>query len=104
MMLRKLMVAGAVAAALTATSQPATARTDFYLNFGPPPPPTYVVVPAPRHGFFWVPGHWAWRGHRHVWVEGHWVRERAGYSYEPARWVEINGRWYFREGGWHRRR
>lgn len=29
--------------------------------------------PPPRSGFFWVPGHWVWRG-GWAWVPGHWVR------------------------------
>ena len=39
------------------------------VQYGPPPPPRYEVVPAPRRGMVWVPGHWAGP---HTWVDGHW--------------------------------
>src|SRR5262245_23153065 len=32
------------------------------------------VVPAPRHGYAWVPGHWTWARGGWVWVKGHHVR------------------------------
>jgi hypothetical protein len=99
--MKKLMVAGLVAAALGSFSVPAAARTDVYLNFAPPAP-RVEVVPAPRVGHVWVPGYWEWRGHRHIWVAGHYVRERRGYYYAPARWVERDGGWVFYRGAWRR--
>ena len=101
--MKKLLLAGLVAAALGSFSVPADACTDVdvYLNFGPPPV-RYEVVPAPRAGHVWVPGFWEWRGHRHVWVTGRWMRERPGYHYAPARWEEVNGRWVLRRGVWNR--
>src|SRR5215468_11062734 len=103
--MRKLMLAGLLAAALGSFAVPADARTnvDLVLNFGPPPV-RYEVVPAPRYGYVWAPGHWEWRGYRHFWVAGHWIRERHGYYYEPARWVVRDGGWVFYRGGWHRDR
>ena len=50
----------------------------------------------------WDPGHWEWRGNRHVWVDGRWLKERPGYRYREARWVERGGRWEMRPGGWER--
>lgn len=102
MTLRKLILGSLVAAALGSIALPAAARTnvDLYLNFAPPPV-RYEYVPAPRYGFVWVPGHWAWRGHRHVWVAGHWVRHRPGYYHRPARWVDYGGRWQYVPAGWH---
>lgn len=67
-----------------------------------PPPPRYEVVPAPRRGMVWVPGHWEWRGHRHVWMSGYWTKMRPGYHYRPAQWHEREGRWYMQPGGWDR--
>ena len=99
--MKKLMLAGLVAAALGSFAVPADARTEVILNFAPPPV-RYEVVPAARVGHVWVPGHWEWRGHRHIWVAGHWLRERRGYYYTPARWVERDGGWVFYNGAWRR--
>ena len=99
--MKKLMLAGLIAAALGTFAVPAAARTEVILNFGPPPV-RYEVVPAPRVGHVWVPGFWEWRGHHHVWVRGHWLRERRGYYYTPARWVERDGRWVYYGGAWSR--
>jgi hypothetical protein len=67
-----------------------------------PPPPRHEAVPRPRRGMAWVPGHWEWRGHRHVWMQGHWVKARPGYHYREPRWVEHGGRWNMQPGGWDR--
>ena len=50
----------------------------------------------------WVPGHWEWRGHRHVWMQGYWVKARPGYHHREPRWVEHGGRWNMQPGGWDR--
>ena len=102
MTMRKLILGSLVAAAVGSVALPAAARTnvDLFVNFAPPPV-RYEYVPAPRVGFAWVPGHWAWRGHRHVWVAGHWVRHRPGHYYRPARWVDYGGRWQYRPVAWH---
>ncbi len=67
-----------------------------------PPPPRHEATPRPRHGMAWVPGHWEWRGHRHVWMGGHWVKARPGYHYRPVQWQERDGRWHMQPGGWDR--
>lgn len=46
------------------------------VQYQAPPPPRYEAVPRHRRGMAWVPGHWEWRGHRHVWMQGHWVKAR----------------------------
>lgn len=94
-------ILGSLVAATLGVSIPAAARTnvDLYLNFGPPPV-RYEYVPAPRTGFIWVPGHWDWRGHRHVWIAGHWLRHRPGYYYRPALWVPHGGQWRFYRPQW----
>jgi hypothetical protein len=99
---RKLILATLATLAIAA-ALPASARTtvDFYVNVAPPTP-VVEVVPAPRHGFVWVPGVWEWRHHHHVWVGGHWVRVRPGYYYAPARWEPYNGRYAYYAGGWRR--
>lgn len=77
---------------------PAPIRTQYHA----PPPPRYEAAPRARRGMAWVPGHWEWRGHRHVWMHGHWVKARHGYHYREPRWVEHGGRWNMRPGGWDR--
>jgi WXXGXW repeat (2 copies) len=67
-----------------------------------PPEPRIVAVPAPRHGYVWAPGYWAYRGHHHVWVDGHWVRERPGWHWVPDHWVHHEGRYRYEPGRWER--
>ncbi len=43
----------------------AFAAVDVYLNVAPPDD-RVEIVPAPRPRHIWSPGHWEWRGHRHV--------------------------------------
>jgi hypothetical protein len=100
--MNKLILGSLVAATLAASALPAAARTEVFVNVAPPPL-RYEVVPAPRAGWIWTPGYWAWRGHRHAWVEGHWVRHRPGYAYAPASWVERNGRWAYYAPAWNPR-
>ena len=74
------------------------------VQYQAPPPPRYEAVPRHRRGMAWVPGHWEWRGHRHVWMQGHWVKARPGYHYREPRWMEHDGRWAMQRGGWDRDR
>ena len=100
-MIRKMLVASAIAAAVGAVAVPSVSAADIFVRVGPPPA-RVETAPAPRHGYTWVPGYWDWRGHRHVWVGGHWVRERPGYVYYAPRWHERNGGWYMEHGHWGR--
>ena len=79
----------------------ANAAVEVYLNTAPPPL-RVEAVPAPRHGYIWVPGYWDARGHSHYWRAGHWERERHGYTYVEPRWVERDNRWYLERGRWAR--
>jgi hypothetical protein len=86
---------------------PAAAEVDLNVVIGTPPPPLrYEVVPAPRAGYVWAPGHWRWDGHQHVWHGGVWVAHRAGYRYVPDRWERYvdNGheRWRYHASSWDR--
>lgn len=106
MLLRKTLLVALVAAGsvgAVVVPAPAAASAGVYVQIAPPAP-RYEVIPAPRHGYVWVPGYWDWRGHHHVWVRGVWVRERVGYRYRPHQWVEHDGRWAFNRGGWDRDR
>lgn len=98
-MIKKLLIATAVAGSLGSIAVPAAAAV--YVQVAPPAP-RVEVVPAARPGYTWTQGYWDWRGNRHVWVGGHWVRERPGYAYMEPRWVERDGRWYQERRGWQR--
>lgn len=39
--------------------------------------------PAPRAGYVWSDGYWAWRNGQYEWVPGHWDTARAGYTRVP---------------------
>ena len=101
-MLKKILLAGLIAASFASVPLAAFARPIVVTVA--PPAPRYEVVRAPRRGSVWAPGHWEWRGHRHVWVGGHWMRARPGYAYQSPRWVQKNGRWNMRHGAWARTR
>lgn len=72
------------------------------VQYHAPPPPRYEAPPHARRGMAWVPGHWEWRGGRHVWIQGYWVKARPGYTYREPRWEERDGRHHMRPGGWDR--
>ena len=82
----------ALAAAGAMMSLPASAQTSINLQIGTPPPPVrYEVMPQPRRGYVWVPGHWEWRGNRHVWKAGYFLAARPGYYYQQPTWVQEGG-------------
>ncbi|MGV7207973.1 YXWGXW repeat-containing protein [Oxalobacteraceae bacterium A2-2] len=99
-MIKKLLLAAAIAGSLGTVTLPASSAVIIVEKA--PPAPREEAVPAPRRGYVWVPGYWDWRGHRHVWVKGTWVRERRGYVYHQPQWVERNGHWEMRRGSWAR--
>jgi hypothetical protein len=69
-----------------------------------PPAPRHEVVPAPRAGWVWAPGHYQWRGGEYAWVDGQWMRDRSGYEYREARWVQRgDGSWVLVGNNWERR-
>ena len=100
----KTLILGA-ALALGSWTVPALAVIN--LNFGidiGPPAPQVEVIPAPRPGFVWAPGYWAWEGNRHVWVAGRWMQSRPGYYWVPERWEqhaeERGHHWHFESAWW----
>lgn len=69
-----------------------------------PPPPRHEIIPGPRAGFVWAPGHYEWRHGEYVWMQGHWLPERVGYEYREPRWVQRgNGDWVLVGGNWEHR-
>lgn len=76
----------------------ATAEVEYL----PEPPASIEVgpsVPAPAATFFYVPGHWVWRG-RYVWRPGFWWEFRPGWVWVPAhyRWTPLG--WVYVPGYW----
>jgi hypothetical protein len=95
-MLRKGLIAGVFALALSASSY-----ADIYVRVGPPRPLVERRIPPPGRGYVWTPGYHRWDGGRYVWVPGAWVlppRPRARYL--APHWVHRRGGWVFIEGHW----
>lgn len=75
----------------------AVAEAQIVVRIGPPPPRPVEIVPAPRPGYYWVPGYHRWDGQRYVWAPGAYRRP----PHEGARWYP--GEWRGERGGhvWH---
>jgi len=111
-MLKRIAITSLAAAALFSTATVATAAltpaaAQVSITFGaPPPPPIYEVVPAPRAGYVWAPGHYVLVNDRYVWTKGQWVVARPGYRYVPDAWERlfIGGReqWRYVPSRWDR--
>jgi WXXGXW repeat (2 copies) len=94
MRIQKLISAGFAAAAFASASMPALAWTvwpdvdfEWYANVGQPSP-AVEIVPAPREGYIWSPGHWETRGTHQYFVVGRFVRD----DYADQLAVYNNGR------------
>lgn len=99
---KKILAAAAVASALMGVGA-AHAQYNAIVSVAPPAP-RHEVVPAPRAGWVWAPGHYEYRGNEYRWVEGSWVRERSGYEYREPRWVQRgDGSWVLVGNSWERR-
>ena len=101
MLNRKWIMGAVVASALGAI--PVAASAAIYVDIAPPEP-RHEVVPAPRAGYVWAPGYYAYRNGHYVWMRGHWERERHGQYWHPGHWVEREGRWVFVQPGWKHER
>ncbi|WP_076997204.1 YXWGXW repeat-containing protein [Variovorax sp. KK3] len=94
-----------LAAAAATTSMGSSAQVQVHINVPgivtvAPPAPRYEVVPAPRAGYVWAPGHWQWNENAYAWRRGYWERSRPDYAYAPGRWVRADGGWRWVEPGW----
>jgi len=77
------------------------------VNVGQPtqPPPAnqkevIPVCPGSVALWYFIPGHWAWRG-QWVWVEGHWrTRPHPGDIWLPGKWVEKGNVYVWQKGHW----
>ena len=102
-MRNKTLLASAFAAALMGFGAAAQAQYNAVVSVAPPPP-RHEVMPGPREGWVWAPGHYEWRHGEYRWEEGHWMRQRVGYEYREPRWVQRgNGEWVLVGGNWEHR-
>jgi hypothetical protein len=100
---RKPLLAAAFAAALMGFGAAAQAQYSAVVSSAPPAP-RHEVVPGPRAGWVWAPGHYEYRGNEYSWVEGHWMRERVGYEYREPHWVQRgDGSWILVGNNWEQR-
>ena len=65
-----------------------------------PPPDRVEVVPAPRTGFVYEPGHYVYDGEKYLWQEGKFFQEREGQRYVPHAFEKRGDLYYFRPGYW----
>ena len=111
-MLKRMAITSLAAAALFSTATVVTAPftpadAQVSITFGsPPPPPRYEVVPAPRTGYLWAPGHYRLVNDQYVWIPGQWLTQRAGYRSVPDSWERyiVSGReqWRYVPSRWDR--
>jgi hypothetical protein len=101
-MRNKTLLGAAFAAALLGFGAAAQAQYSAIVSVAPPAP-RHEIMPGPREGWVWAPGHYEWRHGEYAWVDGHWMRERVGYEYREPRWVQRgNGQWVMVGGNWER--
>lgn len=101
-------VAAVITALLSSSSFADNADVRFSIgdvSFGigigtPPPAPIVEYVPVALPGHVWMPGYWAWNGHRHVWNGGAWAKGRHGYNHVAGRWEQRGERWHFEPSRW----
>jgi hypothetical protein len=104
-MRNKTTLAAVLAASLLGLGAAAHAQQYSAIVSVAPPAPQVEVVPGPRQGYVWAPGHYEWRGGQYAWVQGHWLTARSGYEYREPRWVQRgNGEWALVGGNWERGR
>ena len=107
-MLKRIAITSLAAAAFFSTATAVTApftpaEAQVSITFGsPPPPPRYEVVPAPRAGYVWAPGHYELINDQHVWRPGQWMTDRAGYRYVAPTWAQVGNRWQYHPSRWDR--
>ncbi len=71
-----------------------------------PPPPLLVETqgtPPSREAVF-IPGFWAWSGHRFAWVAGVWSAPYAGHAWVEGHWKRNGSAFNWVSGRWRRSR
>jgi hypothetical protein len=101
---RAVLAATVATAALAGVALPTAAQAQAVLSVQVGPPPARAeMVPPPRPGWVWSPGHHEWRHGQYVWMRGHWVRERPGYAYVAPAWVASGNGWAYQPPRWDAR-
>ena len=101
MNMRKLAVASLLVTCTSIAPQFALARADINVTIAPPPL-REEVVPAPRHGYVWAPGYWAWDHNKYAWRTGTWMHERPHQHWVAHNWEHRGEHYYFSTGHWAR--
>lgn len=65
----------------------------FGIHIGTPPPRVVEYVPVAVPGHVWVPGYWAWNGHRYAWHRGAWQRAWPGHGLAAGHWRQRGEHW-----------
>ena len=101
MKIRNLLVAAALAVGSLGFAAVGHAARVIDIDVGVAPPPERVeVVPAPREGYLYEPGHYEWNGAEYVWIQGQFIRDREGHEWHPYVLEHRGDRWHFRGGHW----
>lgn len=101
--IQKIIYTGFAACALASASMPAFSWTvwpdvdfEWYANVGKPVAGYYTteVMPAPRAGYIWSPGHWEFDAtrQRQVYAPGVWVKD--DYDQQWQAYASRNGTTY----------
>jgi hypothetical protein len=98
---KALLIALSLSGGMMICASLAVAAADITIDVAPPAP-RIEVVPAPRAGYVWAPGHWEWNGRFHSWVAGSWIVAHGNYHWAPARWEQVGQRWHYVQGEWQK--
>ena len=94
----KVLLAGLIAVLLCSS---VLAESEIRVGTAPPPA-RHEVVPKPKDGYAWAPGHWEWTGRFYNWVAGTWLTARPGYHWIEDQWQQEGDQWRYLRGHWER--
>lgn len=96
----KYAILGASLIACLGTTVPVFA--DDIIISTAPPALREETVPAPRSGYVWARGYWAWENGQYVWRSGRWIETRPRAHWVSDSWVRVNDeqRWRYVPGHW----
>ncbi len=85
-----------------ATMALAARVVDVEIGEAPPTLPGRIDIgtPAPREGYIYEPGHYAWDGHNYVWRDGEYIANREGHHWVPYVMERHGDQWHYRAGHW----
>jgi hypothetical protein len=97
--IHKALLAGLLFSAATLLSSPAVMAKDITVDAAPPAD-RHEVVPNPRAGYVWAPGHWEWTGRFYSWTGGTWIIAHRGQDWVADRWEQVGSQYHFLPGHW----